>query len=122
MTINKCPTCGQVISKKRFVRPTGEMVTLYADSIGFKLDGEAFVDFYEAKGWVIGKAPMKSWQAAVRTWKRTSNAPPIAAHDQKCQCGKPADVWYKDDTEHKCYSCKQCQPRLYQNKPSQRLR
>jgi len=120
MTINKCPTCGQII-KKRFVRPTPEMVTQYAESIGFKLSGEAFCDFYEAKGWVIGKAPMKSWQAAVRTWKRASNAPPIAV-DQRCTCGKPADVWYKDDTGHKCYSCERCQPRLYQNKPSQRLR
>jgi len=41
MTTNKCPTCGQII-KKRFVRPTPEMVTQYAESIGFKLDGEAF--------------------------------------------------------------------------------
>jgi len=122
MTINKCPTCGQVISKKRFVRPTPEMVTQYAASIGFKLDGEAFYDHYQSKGWKIGKTPMADWEAAVRTWRHTSKVLPIAAVDQKCQCGKPADVWYKDDTEHKCYSCKQCQPRLYQNKPSQRLR
>lgn len=27
-----------------------------------------FINFYESKGWMVGKSPMKSWQAAVRTW------------------------------------------------------
>jgi len=55
---------------KRFQKPTASEVTEYAETIGFALDGEAFVDFYESKGWRIGTAPMKNWQAAVRTWKR----------------------------------------------------
>ena len=52
-----------------FQKPTPEAVTEYAKSIGFDLDGQAFVDFYASKGWMVGKSPMKDWQAAVRTWK-----------------------------------------------------
>jgi hypothetical protein len=59
---------------KRFQQPTPEQVTEYAASIGFILDGEAFCDFYAAKGWKIGQSPMKDWQAAVRTWKRRQQA------------------------------------------------
>ena len=55
---------------KKFQKPMPKEVTEYADSIDFALDGEAFCDFYESKGWKIGSAPMKNWQAAVRTWKR----------------------------------------------------
>jgi hypothetical protein len=28
-----------------------------------------FIDYYEARGWMIGKNKMKDWKAAVRTWK-----------------------------------------------------
>jgi hypothetical protein len=34
------------------------------------MDPVRFWDFYESKGWVIGKSPMKDWRAAVRTWER----------------------------------------------------
>lgn len=53
----------------KFLKPSPLEVSEYARSIGFNLDGQKFCDYYEAKGWVIGKSPMKSWQAAVRTWK-----------------------------------------------------
>jgi hypothetical protein len=33
------------------------------------LKAQQFCDYYESKGWVIGKSPMKSWKAAVRTWR-----------------------------------------------------
>jgi hypothetical protein len=55
--------------RPRFSKPTPAAVTEYAASIGYKLDGQSFVDSYEAKGWLIGKTPMKDWKAAVRTWK-----------------------------------------------------
>lgn len=59
-----------VQSRSRFVKPTAEQVNAYAAEIGFTLDGHQFCDYYESKGWLIGKAPMRSWQAAVRTWKK----------------------------------------------------
>jgi len=51
------------------IRPSPEQVAAYALSIGFKLNGNWFVDYYESKGWMVGRTPMKNWQAAVRTWK-----------------------------------------------------
>ena len=55
---------------KRFVKPDPAAVTAYALSIGFRQDGEQFCDYYQSRGWMVGKCPMKDWQAAVRNWKR----------------------------------------------------
>lgn len=30
---------------------------------------EQFWHFYESKGWLVGKTPMKSWKSAIRTWE-----------------------------------------------------
>lgn len=60
-------------NKNTFNRPKPEEVTAYANELGFTLDGNHFVDHYEARGWLIGKNPMKDWKAAVRTWKRNSS-------------------------------------------------
>lgn len=54
---------------KQFSKPSITEVTEYAKSIGFNLEGQKFCDYYEANGWKVGRNPMKSWQAAVRTWK-----------------------------------------------------
>ena len=36
-----------------------------------KTDAEAFYDHFSSNGWkVSGRAPMKNWRAALRTWKR----------------------------------------------------
>lgn len=32
---------------------------------------EKFMDFYESKGWKVGKNPMVSWMGALRNWRRT---------------------------------------------------
>lgn len=56
--------------RKRFVPPTVEEVEAHCRETGRYIDAQAFVDFYASKGWVVGKAPMKSWQAAVGTWAR----------------------------------------------------
>ncbi len=61
-------------NKNTFIRPTAEQINEYSKEIGFTLDGNQFIDHYEARGWLIGKNPMKDWKAAVRTWKRNSNS------------------------------------------------
>jgi DNA-binding MarR family transcriptional regulator len=59
-----------------FARPTVQEVTDYAISRGAPaFDAANFCDWYESKGWKIGKSPMKNWQAAVRTWLRTGPVP-----------------------------------------------
>jgi hypothetical protein len=55
-----------------FHPPSYQEVEIYAASIGYALDGQAWCDSYAAKGWMVGKAKMKNWQAAVRNWKRNA--------------------------------------------------
>ena len=50
------------------------------------VDPQGFIDFYEAKGWMVGKTPMKDWKAACRNaekWERWGHAPaaPIGKTD-----------------------------------------
>jgi hypothetical protein len=54
----------------------------YCKERGGLVDPNEFYDFYQSKGWLIGKTRMKDWQAAVRTWERNKkgliqNKPPI---------------------------------------------
>lgn len=60
-------------------RPTSASeVSEYAKSINFNLDGQSFIDHYEANGWMRGKSSIKSWKACVRTWKaRDTKEKPI---------------------------------------------
>lgn len=55
---------------KRFIKPTVEEVSAYCTERSNGIDPQTFVDFYEAKGWRIGKESMKDWKAAVRTWEK----------------------------------------------------
>ena len=54
---------------KRFTPPTAKQVKEYASEKGCPdFPADRFVDFYESKGWMVGKNKMKDWKAAVRTW------------------------------------------------------
>lgn len=55
---------------KRFIKPTVEQVEAYCRERNNGVNAQQFVDFYDAKGWMIGKNPMKDWKAAVRTWEQ----------------------------------------------------
>ena len=55
---------------KKPARPTREEVAAYCEERRNDVDADAFVDFYESKGWLVGKTPMKDWKACVRTWER----------------------------------------------------
>lgn len=54
---------------KRFTPPTLSEVQNYINEKGYHIDAEAFINFYESKGWMIGKNKMKSWKGAVGTWE-----------------------------------------------------
>lgn len=54
---------------KKKIPPSPESVASYSASIGWELEGQAWCDFYAAKGWMAGRTKMKDWQAAVRNWK-----------------------------------------------------
>lgn len=52
-----------------FVPPSLGEVKAYCLERGNRVDAQRFVDFYSAKGWMVGKNKMKDWKAAVRTWE-----------------------------------------------------
>lgn len=70
------------IYKKKFQKPSVEEIREYCQERGNFIDPEQFFDFYEAKGWKIGKESMKDWKAAVRTWeKNRGSSPPPEPRD-----------------------------------------
>ena len=79
--VNKEKDITNVISKEKvdsrprnvFKPPTVDEVRAYCIERHNNVDPEAFVDFYESKGWMVGKNKMRSWKAAVRTWERSRN-------------------------------------------------
>ena len=56
------------ITASRFAPPTPSDVENYATEKGLTIDADKFCDFYESKGWMVGKNKMKDWKAAVRGW------------------------------------------------------
>lgn len=65
------------VAESIFIPPSVADVEVYCQHKGYKIDAEAFVDFYESKGWMVGSNPMRSWHAAVRNWARNhKNDPP----------------------------------------------
>ena len=59
-----------------FVAPSLQEVKDYISEKGYTVDAQRFIDFYEAKGWMIGRNKMKDWRAAVRTWTRRPDQTP----------------------------------------------
>ena len=62
-------------NNKTFKKPTVDEVRAYCQERNNNIDPERFVDFYESKGWMIGKNHMKDWKSAVRTWEKKEQKP-----------------------------------------------
>lgn len=64
----------------RFVPPTVEEVAEYCRERGNHVDAQAFVNHYQANGWMRGKNKVQDWKACVRTWEREgkkTSGPPL---------------------------------------------
>ncbi len=55
---------------KRFSKPSVDELQQYITDSKFNIDAQHFFDYYESKGWLVGKSPMKDWKATVRNWNR----------------------------------------------------
>ncbi len=60
----------------RFQKPSIDEIRQYCISRNNRVDPDQFFNFYESKGWVVGKTPMKDWRAAVRTWEKREKEVP----------------------------------------------
>lgn len=52
-----------------FTPPTREEVKAYCQERNKGVNPDKWYDFYESKGWMVGKNKMKDWKASVRTWE-----------------------------------------------------
>ena len=55
-----------------FTPPTAEDVKSYCLERKNFVNANTFIDFYESKGWMVGRNKMKDWKACVRTWEKSS--------------------------------------------------
>ena len=83
----------------RFVPPTADEVREYCEERGNGINADDFVDFYQSKGWMVGKNKMKDWKAAVRTWERSRK--PTATEDNTVPIYDDADNMELDDDQIK---------------------
>jgi len=68
-TSNQQSTTNKNVKKeKKFIIPTFNDVLEYCMQNNLDVDGVKFINFYESKGWMVGKNKMKDWKAAIRTW------------------------------------------------------
>ena len=56
--------------KGRFTPPSLSEVEDYCQERENGIDAEAFLNHYEANGWMRGKTKIKDWKACVRTWEK----------------------------------------------------
>ena len=61
------------IINKYFKKPSILEVKNYWNERQNQIDEESFINFYDSKGWMVGKNKMKDWKAAIRTWEMRKN-------------------------------------------------
>ena len=70
-TDNQRVTTNKNVKKEnKFIIPTFNDVLEYCMQNNLDVDGVKFINFYESKGWMVGKNKMKDWKAAIRTWAK----------------------------------------------------
>lgn len=60
-------------TRSRFTPPTLEEVKTYCLERNNGVDPVKWFNFYEAKGWMVGKNKMTKWKAAIHTWEKNDN-------------------------------------------------
>lgn len=62
-----------LIKGEKTLKPTLDEIKKYCIERNNNVDPSKWFDFYESKGWMIGKNKMKDWKAAVRTWEKNNS-------------------------------------------------
>ena len=75
-----------------FTPPTREEVKAYCQERNKGVNPDKWYDFYESKGWMVGKNKMKDWKASVRTWEE-KNKPT----EQKKDYRKELEEYFKEN-------------------------
>lgn len=81
----------------RFTVPEIDQIADYCTRRNNGIDAQQFFDFYQSKGWILGKTQMRDWHAAIRVWER-SNELYKQKHGQK---GSKSDETDDKSTDRK---------------------
>ena len=82
-TNNQLTTNKNDKNEKKFIIPTFNDVLEYCMQNNLDVDGVKFINFYESKGWMVGKNKMKDWKAAIRTWVKPKQQVEISPEELK---------------------------------------
>ena len=67
---NKEKSIAPKSQRLRFIPPTVEEVEIQCAQIGLPpIEATKFVNYYESKGWVVGRSKMKLWKSALANWR-----------------------------------------------------
>ena len=67
---NKEESIAPESQRSRFIPPTVEEVEIQCAQIGLPpIEATKFVNYYESKGWVVGRSKMKLWKSALANWR-----------------------------------------------------
>lgn len=68
---NKEESIASKPQRSRFAPPTIEEVESQCSQIGLPaIEATKFVNYYESKGWIVGRSKMKSWKHSLANWHR----------------------------------------------------
>lgn len=76
-------TNNNVNKEKKFIPPTFNDVLEYCMQNNLDVDGIKFINFYESKGWMVGKNKMKNWKAAIQTWVKPKQQVELSPEELK---------------------------------------
>jgi hypothetical protein len=65
------------IINKLFTIPMISEVESYCLERKNNIEPESFINFYDSKGWMVGKNKMKDWRACIRTWEMREKKKPM---------------------------------------------
>jgi len=81
-----------------FVPPSLDEISAYISEKGYSVDAERFFNFYESKGWMVGKTKMKKWKNAVANWEKDEKEKSSAKKERATpQQTRPAKLNYDED-------------------------
>ncbi len=83
------------ITNKLFIKPSVNDVELYCIERDNKIDAISFVNFYESKGWMVGKNKMKDWRACIRTWEMRAKNKKTYAPKSMSKLDAQINEWQK---------------------------
>lgn len=81
---------GSKKTTSKFIKPSIEEIKAYCSENKIKVDENAFFDYYESNGWMVGKVNMKNWEASARKWGRST---PDNQQPQKSQSHETPEEW-----------------------------